>query len=231
MEIKKDILWRVYLCFIGIVVFSVFILAKAIVIQRFQGDHWRSMGDSMHQRIVEIAADRGTIFSEDGQMLSTSLPQFNVYMDFMADGLREKDGKIYKEHIDSFAIAMANHFKDKTAEQYRKDFDKAYKKGNRYYPLKKRISFEDYKALREFPLVRLGKNKSGIVIEQSSKRVAPFGLLANRAIGLSREYINSEGKVKKMNVGLEMSYDSLLAGQNGKRLVRFIAGGAVPVEG
>lgn len=231
MEIKKDILWRVYLCFIGIVVFSVFILAKAIVIQRFQGDHWRSMGDSMHQRIVEIAADRGTIFSEDGQMLSTSLPQFNVYMDFMADGLREKDGKIYKEHIDSFAIAMANHFKDKTAEQYRKDFDKAYKKGNRYYPLKKRISFEDYKALREFPLVRLGKNKSGIIIEQSSKRVAPFGLLANRTIGLSREYINSEGKVKKMNVGLEMSYDSLLTGQNGKRLVRFIAGGAVPVEG
>src|SRR5690606_18368408 len=40
-----------------------------------------------------------------------------------------------------------------------------------------------------------------------------------------------EGKAKKMNVGLEMSYDSLLTGQNGKRLVRFIAGGAVPVEG
>ncbi|GAB3009178.1 penicillin-binding protein [Niabella terrae] len=231
MEIKKDILWRVYLCFIGVVVLSVCILAKAVVIQRVQGEHWRSMGDSMHQKIVEINADRGTIFSEDGQMLSTSIPQFDIYMDFKADGLRDKGGKIYHEYIDSFAHRMAEYFEDKTAREYRKEFDEAYKKGSRYYSLKKKISFDDYKALREFPLVRLGKNKSGIIVEQSSKRVAPFGLLANRTIGLSREYINSEGKVKKMNVGLEMSYDSLLDGQRGQRLVRYVSGGAVPVEG
>ncbi len=231
MEIKKDILWRVYLCFIGIMILSVFILGKAIVIQKVQGEHWISMGDSMHQKIVEINADRGTIFSDDGQMLSTSFPQFDIYMDFKADGLRAKGGKVYNLYIDSFATAMALYFKDKSAKEYKENFDEAYKKGNRYYSLKRKISFEDYKALREFPLIRLGKNKSGIIVEQTSKRVAPFGLLANRTIGLSREYINSEGKVKKMNVGLEMSYDSLLNGQNGQRLVRFISGGAVPVEG
>jgi cell division protein FtsI (penicillin-binding protein 3) len=44
--------------------------------------------------------------------------------------------------------------------------------------------------------------------------------------------VASSGKVKKMNVGLEKSYDSSLTGQKGERLVRFIAGGvAVPVEG
>ncbi|HTG56576.1 MAG TPA: penicillin-binding protein [Niabella sp.] len=231
MEVKKDILWRVYLCFIGIVVLSVMILGKAVVIQKLQGEHWRSMGDSMHQKIVEINADRGTIFSEDGQMLSTSLPQFDIYMDFKADGLRDKGGKVYNTYIDSFAIAMAGYFKDKTAKEYRAEFDKAYAKGNRYYSLKKKISFEDYKALREFPLIRLGKNKSGIVVEQTSKRIAPFGLLANRTIGLSREYVNSDGKVKKMNVGLEMSYDSLLNGRSGQRLVRYASGGAVPVQG
>lgn len=231
MEIKKDILWRVYLCFIGVIILSVMILGKAVVIQRLQGEHWRSMGDSMHQKIVEINADRGTIFSEDGQMLSTSLPQFDIYMDFKADGLRAKDGKIYKQYIDSFSMRMAEYFGDKSAKEYRKDFDEAYKKGNRYYSLKKKISFEEYKALREFPLIKLGKNKSGIIVEQTSKRIAPFGLLANRTIGLSREYVNSDGKVKKMNVGLEMSYDSLLNGQNGQRVVRYISGGAVPVEG
>jgi len=231
MEIKKDILWRVYLCFIGIVILSVFIVGKAIVIQEFQGDHWISMGDSMHQRIVEINADRGTIFSEDGQMLSTSLPQFDIYIDFKADGLVAKNGKVYHKYIDSFANKMSEYFGDKSAKAYRADFDKAFKKGNRYYSLKKKLPFEDYKALRDFPLLKLGKNKSGIIVEQYSKRIAPFGLLANRTIGLSREYISSEGKVKKMNVGLEMSYDSLLNGQNGQRLVRFISGGAVPVEG
>ena len=70
-----------------------------------------------------------------------------------------------------------------------------------------------------------------MIVEVNSKRLSPFGLLANRTIGLSREYIASNGKVKKQNVGLEKSYDSLLSGQKGQRLVRFIAGGAVPVEG
>ncbi len=231
MEIKKDILWRVYICFIGIIVLAVMIMGKATIIQRLQGDYWRSMGDSMHQKIVELKAERGTIFSEDGQMLSTSIPQFDIYMDFKADGLRDKGGKIYKQYIDSFAMRMAGYFGDKTAAAYKAEFDEAYAKGSRYYCLKKKISFADYKALRDFPLIRLGKNKSGIIVEENSKRIAPFGLLANRTIGLSREYINSDGKVKKMNVGLEMSYDSLLEGQNGQRLVRFIRGGAVPVEG
>jgi cell division protein FtsI (penicillin-binding protein 3) len=63
------------------------------------------MSDSLHQRIEEIDAGRGTIYSEDGQMLSTSLPTFDIYIDFMADGLREKNGKRFKENIDSFSKA------------------------------------------------------------------------------------------------------------------------------
>src|SRR5215510_12924299 len=103
------------------VVLSLLILGKAFYIQRFQGEHWRSMSDSMHQRIVELDADRGTIYSEDGQMLSTSLPQFDIYVDFMADGLRDKNGKIFRENIDSFSMTLADFFNDKTASQYKKD--------------------------------------------------------------------------------------------------------------
>src|SRR6185369_16496600 len=48
----------------------------------------------------------------------------------------------------------------------------------------------------------------------------------------SREHILSNGKTRKQNVGLEKSYDSLLTGQDGQKLVRFIAGGTpIPVEG
>jgi cell division protein FtsI (penicillin-binding protein 3) len=232
LEIKRDILWRVYLSFLGMVVLSFFVLGRAFYIQRFQGKHWIAMSDSMHQRIVELDADRGTIYSEDGQMLSTSIPTFDIYMDLQADGLREKNGKRFREDIDSFSIAMANYFKDKTAATYKKELQLAYKNGDRYYSLKKKLSFEDYKIFRDFPLVRSGRNKSGIIVDINSKRLSPFGLLANRTIGLSREHIASNGKVKKMNVGLEKSYDSLLTGQKGERLVRFIAGGAaVPVEG
>jgi len=232
LEVKRDILWRVYLSFLGITAVSGLILARAFYIQRFQGNYWRSMSDSLHQRIEPLEADRGTIYSEDGQMLSTSIPTFDIYMDTEADGLREKNGKRFKENIDSFSAAMANYFGDKSSADYKRDLQEAYRKKDRYFPLQKKLSFEDYKTFRDFPLARLGRNKSGVIVEVNSKRLTPFQLLANRTVGLSRDYMASSGKVKKMNVGLEKSYDSFLTGQSGQRLVRFIAGGvAVPVEG
>jgi len=232
LEVKRDILWRVYLSFLGIAVLSVLIIGKAFYIQRFQGSYWKSMSDSLHQRIEPLEAERGTIYSEDGQMLSTSIPTFDIYMDMEADGLREKNGKRFRENIDSFSIALANYFGDRTAGEYRRDLQQAYKKSDRYFLIRKKLAFEDYKAFRQFPLARLGRNKSGVIVEVDSKRLTPFQLLANRTIGLSRDYVASNGKIKKMNVGLEKSYDSFLTGQKGQRLVRFIAGGvAVPVEG
>ncbi|HRG81923.1 MAG TPA: penicillin-binding protein [Chitinophagaceae bacterium] len=190
------------------------------------------MSDSLHRRFIPLTAERGSIFSEDGQMLSTSIPIFDIYMDMQADGLREKKGKRFYEQVDSFAIAMADYFGDKKSSQYKKELVQAYNKGDRYFPLKKKLRFEDYKAFRDFPLVRQGRNKSGVITEVNSKRLLPFGLLANRTIGLSREHIASDGQAKKQNVGLEKSYDSLLSGHDGQKLVRFIAGGtAIPVEG
>lgn len=225
-------MWRVYVSFLGITVLSLIVLGRAFYIQRFEGSHWRSMSDSLHRRFIPLAAERGTIYSEDGQMLSTSIPTFDIYMDLEADGLTEKKGKRFRENIDSFATALANYFGDKKASQYKKDLTVAFNKGDRYYPLKMKLSFEDYKAFREFPLARLGRNKSGVIVEVNSKRLSPFGLLANRTIGLSREHVSSNGKVKKQNVGLEKSYDTLLSGRDGQKLVRYIAGGtAIPIEG
>ncbi|HWJ92690.1 MAG TPA: penicillin-binding protein [Flavisolibacter sp.] len=224
MEIKSDILWRVYLSFIGVVLLSFVVLGRAFYIQRVQGHYWRSMSDSMHQKFVELDAERGTIYSEDGQMLSTSIPYFDIYVDFGADGLREKNGKRFKENIDSFSIAMSQFFGDKPAAVYKKELKLAYNEKDRYYPLKKALSFEQYKAFRTFPLVRLGRNKSGVIADIKTKRLNPFGMLARRTIGLSRD--------NAQNVGLERTYDSLLKGSTGKRLVRFLSGGAaVPVDG
>jgi cell division protein FtsI (penicillin-binding protein 3) len=232
MEVKRDILWRVYLSFLGIVLLSLLVLGRAFYIQQVQGSYWRSMSDSLHQRIEEIDAGRGTIYSEDGQMLSTSLPTFDIYIDFKADGLREKNGKRFRENVDSFAAAMSKYFGDKSAVAYASELRRAYKNKDRYYLLKKKLQFEEYKVLREFPMARLGRNKSGVIVEENSKRLMPYQTLATRTIGLSREYVASNGKVKKQNVGLEKSYDSLLTGQKGQRLVRFIAGGVpVPLDG
>ena len=224
MDVKRDILWRVYLSFLGVVLLSFIVLGRAVYIQRFQGNYWRSMSDSMHQKFVELDAERGTIYSEDGEMLSTSVPYFDIYIDFGADGLREKNGKRFKENIDSFSISLSKFFGDKSSSEYKKELKKAYADEDRYYFLHKGLSFEEYKQFRSFPLVRLGRNKSGVIAEVQSKRLNPFGTLAKRTIGLARD--------NAQNVGLERTYDTMLKGTSGKRLVRFLTGGAaVPVDG
>jgi cell division protein FtsI (penicillin-binding protein 3) len=222
MDIKRDILWRVYLGYIAVVLLSVAILGKAFYIQQVQGKKWRSMSDSLHQKIEEVDAERGTIYSEDGQMLSTSIPQFDVFIDFGADGLREKNGKRFKENIDSLSFRLAELFKDKSAGEYKKILQQGYKDEDRYFPLRKNISYREYQELKTFPLVRLGKNKSGFIEENKSIRLNPYKLLAFRTIGLARD---------SFKVGLEMTYDSILKGKSGNRLVRYIAGGVgVPVD-
>jgi cell division protein FtsI (penicillin-binding protein 3) len=232
LEVKKDILWRVYLIFLGIVVFSLFIMGKAVYIQTAEGDYWKGLSDSLHLEYRELDADRGTIYSEDGAMLSTSIPFFDIRIDFGADGLREKNGRRFRENLDSLSMQLSAMFGDKSAKTYRKELSDAYQRRERYYLLKKNISFRQYQSIREFPLVRAGRNKSGFIFEDREKRLTPFGLLANRTIGLSREYMGADGKMVSKNVGLEKTYDSLLRGVTGKRLVRRIAGGAyVPIEG
>jgi len=224
MEVKRDILWRVYLCFLGIVALSVVVLGKVVYIQRVQGAHWKGLSDSLHQKFVELDAERGTIYSSDSSMLSTSLPWFNIYIDFGADGLREKNGRRFTENLDSLSFCLSSLFGDRSAAAYKRTLQKGYRSRDRYYPLQSNVSFEKYRRLRNFPLIRLGRNKSGFIAEVVNKRLNPFGLLANRTIGLAR--------TNAQNVGLERTYDTLLKGETGRRLVRYIAGGAyIPVEG
>lgn len=224
LDIKRDILWRVYLCFIFIIILGCIILSRAFFIQNVQGIYWKTINSAMHLKYKDVNAERGSIYSEDGNMLSTSLPVFDIYIDFGADGLREKNGKRFRENIDSLSISLAGLFLDKSSESYKKILMDAYNNEDRYFPLKKKISFEQYEQLKNFKLVKQGKNKSGFLIDEKDNRVNPYILLANRTIGLSR------GDTSK-NVGLERSYDSLLRGQSGKQLVRYIAGSFVPVDG
>ncbi|HLX67521.1 MAG TPA: penicillin-binding protein, partial [Puia sp.] len=157
-------------------------------------------------------------------MLSTSIPWFNIYVDFDADGLREKNGRRFTANVDSLSLCLSRLFGDQSPAGYRKMLWQGYRANDRYYEIAANVSWEKYQMLRGFPLVREGRNKSGFIAEVVNKRLNPFGLLANRTLGLAR--------ANAQNVGLERTYDTLLKGETGRRLVRYIAGGAyVPVEG
>ena len=83
------------------------------------------------------------------------------------------------------------------------------------------MSFEEYKIFRAFPSSASGRNKSVVIVDVNSKRIA--GSPGQPTIGLSREYVASDGRIKKQN---DRSGKSMTPTQRteGKRLVRFIAG-------
>ncbi|HEY0610109.1 MAG TPA: penicillin-binding protein, partial [Chitinophaga sp.] len=206
------------------VLFAVIILVKVFILQNVDGAYWRGMADSLHTSYVSLGAERGTIYSEEGRMLSTSVPYFDLRIDFAADGLRAKDGKVFTDNVDSLSIRLSQLFSDRTAKEYKQLLREGYKSKDRYFLLKRDVPFNQYREVRRFPMFRLGANKGGLIAETKNKRINPFKLLANRTIGLARE--------NAQNVGLERTYDDYLKGVTGKRLMRRIAGGTfVPVEG
>jgi len=232
LETKKDILWRSYLVYMVMLILGVFIFGKAFYIQTVEGGYWKSLSDSLHLEYREIDAERGSILSEDGRMLSSSIPFFDIYLDFGAEGIQEKNGERFKKNLDSLAIELSNILADGTASDYKRELLGVFNRQDRYHLLHKNISFDQYQQLRNIKFISKNKNKNGFIFIEKEKRIAPFGLLANRTIGLSREYRDASGRLVTKSVGLEKTYDSLLKGVTGKRLVRRIAGGAyVPVEG
>src|SRR5690606_32822426 len=111
-----------------------------------------------------------------------------------------------------------------SAEDYQKQLKNAYKRGDRYWLLRKNAPYYQYQAVRNFPLLNKGKNRGGFIAEPRSRRVNPYGMLAYRTVGLFRE--NAD------NIGLEKKYDSILCGKQGRRIIRKTTGGVwMPIEG
>src|SRR3546814_10429057 len=81
MNIRTDILLRVYLSFGLIVLFAIAVLAKLFHLQYVEGDEWRALADSLSTRYVDVEAVRGNIYSDDGSLLATSVPEYDLRME------------------------------------------------------------------------------------------------------------------------------------------------------
>jgi len=219
LDIKKDIRFRVYIAFTGICLLGLAIVIKAAMIQVKEGPELRQLGQEMYTRTDSLPAERGNIYTEDGQLLCSSIPQFDVHVDFTV-----MSKKLFEENADSLSKCLAGLFKDASAAQYRAILQKQYEDSNRYFLLKKNLAYYDYQAVRSFPIFNKGKAYGGFIEDPREKRINPYGMLAYRTIGLWRENAQS--------VGLESRYDSMLKGSPGVRVTQRATGNVwVPLEG
>ena len=217
---KKEILLRAYLGFLFVCLLGMAILSRAFYIQTVQGPYYRSLADSLTIFPKKVMAERGNIYSQDGKLLATTLPTFDIRIDFQTTYTHPE---IFKENIDSLALLLSEMFRDKSKEAYRNELVTERLKKNRFYLLKRGITFNQFLAMKQWPMFRSGQYKSGMLSTQNDKRLMPFGLLAERTIG----FTNTDGK----KVGLEGQYDEPLRGTQGQVMVQKISGGVtVPLD-
>lgn len=216
MGIRTNILLRVYLAFGLILLFAIAVVLQLGRVQIAQGKKWRSMADSLSVRNMDVEAGRGNIFSVDGSLLATSVPEYELRMDMLAGAI--EDDKIFYEKVDSLAAKLSGLFADKSARQYTRILREARHEKARYFLLKRKVSYQQLKKVRQFPIFNMGKYRGGLIAVQKNKRIMPFQTLAARTIGYKNDNVQNP-------VGLEGAYAGYINGEKGRRLMQRIAGG------
>lgn len=212
--VNKEMLTRSYVVYLAIALLGCAILGKAIYIQVVEGAYWREKAENLTTVYRDIEAVRGNIYSDDGSMMATSIPIYEVRMDLNADGLTDE---VFNGEIDSLSIDLADLFKNQSPLEWKRKLVSARQNGERYHLIKRNVKFHQMKALREFPIFERGRYKGGLIVLQQNKRERPFRMLAARTIGYDREGVAP--------VGLEGAYRAELGGVSGKRLMQKISGG------
>ena len=205
---EKNILNRLYFIAGCMLVFGIAVVFKLLSIQYLQGDKYRSLVQVREVRNVTIPANRGNVYSANGSLLATSVPKYDIRLDAITPSSKTFE-KYLKPLSDSLSV-----FSEKPSSYYQKEIRKARVNKNRYYLLAKNISYSDYIRLRNFPLLRLGANAGGLIVEQTTKREFPMGSIARRTIGYER--IDDKGNITRP--GIDGAFGvKYLRGTNGLR--------------
>ncbi len=210
-DIKNEVLYRVYGVLALIVLLAMVLFGKVVKIQIAEGDKWRRQGDKK-VKFEKVIAERGNIYSEDGKLLATSLPFFEIRFDLNSSAMSEKD---FNENVDSLAYCLAtfvDNIYELTPGGYRQLLIDQRAAGERYMLIKKNVTYTELEKIEKFPLFNLGQYRGGFIVRRESKRDPPFKMLAHRTIGYVREGANK--------VGLEGFFDEDLGGTAGKKLMQ-----------
>lgn len=211
MDVKKDILWRVYLVYFGMLVFGVAIIAKIVYIQIKEGEELTEKAITQELKVFNIESNRGNILAADGSLLATSVPIFEVRFDAASPSI---SSSLFNNKVDSIAKGLSKIL-NKSSRSIKNELVASRKKGNRYMLISRKVSYNQLKQIRQLPIFRDGKYRGGLITIQKTQRAHPFDELAARTIG----YVIEE---EDLYVGLEGAYSEMLTGNDGKQVRRRI---------
>ena len=205
----KKISYRMYFVAFLFFMMAVLVLIKLNNIQWVEGKYYRKLGNKRTVKNFPIPANKGNVYSADGSLLATSIPEYAVYFDAVVPS-----DEHFRDNLKDLSDSLSVMF-GKPAGFYQAKLQKARANKSRYVFIAKKLSYTEQVRLKSFPLFNKGANKGGIIIEQKTVREHPIGLVAKRTIGYERS--NEDGK------GLEYAFRNYLNGKNGHRMMQKIA--------
>ncbi|WP_298263612.1 penicillin-binding protein [uncultured Lutibacter sp.] len=207
---KKGILNKLYIVFVFVTILLVAVVVRLTNIQFADGDKYRSLSEQLTLRNDTIFANRGNVFSADGSLLATSMPQYEIRMD--AFTVKSED---FEKNIRALSVELSKMLGG-TASKWETQIRKARKNKNRYLFIARKLGYTDYMKIKSFPIFNLGMYKGGFIAEQSTVRAHPLGKVAERTIG----YDDYRG-----GPGIEGAFRRYLKGRHGWRMKQKIAKG------
>ncbi|WP_396144185.1 penicillin-binding protein [Flavobacterium sp.] len=211
----KNISYRIYLMAFIIFLMALAITIKLTNIQWVEGDYYRKLAKDRTVKTFVIPANKGNIYSSDGSLLATSIPNYTIRFDAVAPKSEDFESK-----ADSLAMSLSKLL-GKPTSHYQSLLRKARANKSRYTLIAEDLSYTEYSKIKKFPLFNKGAYKGGIIVEQKTVREHPIGKIAERTIGYDR--IDENGVQKR--VGIEGAFGKYLNGKDGKVLKQKIAKG------
>ena len=202
---------RIWVVFVVMTLVGMGVFARILTIQTVEHEQWEDRGEEFSASVRTIVPARGQILAEDGSLLATSVPVYDLRWDAKCEGMR---WDMYDAYVDSLCLELGQAL-GKQPTDLKSKFDNAIHRGHRGALIARNIPFTAFQSLRDLPFVKLGRYKSGLVFERKENRRRPFGKLAARTVGIDREH---------QRVGLERAWNDELAGVEGQQLSRKVAG-------
>ncbi|MBC8753325.1 transpeptidase family protein [Kordia sp. YSTF-M3] len=219
----KNILNRLYFIAGAMFLFAIAIVVQLANIQFVEGDKYKEMALEQTFRNATIAPSRGNVYADDGSLLATSVPKYDIYFDTKT----VKSNVFTDKNVKSLSDSLATMF-GKSSGHYEKMLKTARKNKNQYLRIARKLSYSEYIRIKKFPIFKLGANKGGFIDKVKTVREHPIGRIAERTVGYERK----DDKGYYTRVGLEGAFGEYLRGKAGRRLEQKIAKGQwKPVSG
>lgn len=211
----KHISYRIYLVAFVFFLIAIAIAVKLTNIQWVEGDYYRKLAKERTVRNFIIPSNKGNVYSSDGSLLATSIPNYEIRFDALTP-----KAEVFEKHVNALSDSLSMLL-GKPSSFYLNELRKARANNNRYHLIARKLSYTDYVKIKGFPLFNLGAYKGGIIVEQKTVREHPIGKIAERTIGYEKK--TASGKL--VGKGIEWAYRDYLNGKDGKILKQKIAKG------